>query len=167
MRLAAIGLAWALSTTESMLKLAGFVYVEGQVLLKLLNLCLGHLALLEVLLRLLLKRTIRRHQVVVELDQLLHFDQGVPRNVSLAVGIGHRVLALLSLLIADGESLVFPSEHRDSLLVLQLAAHFSLRERINLITLLIEVELNEVGQLVQAVRSLRLELLLRSQHLLE
>lgn len=66
-----------------MLELTGLVDVESQIALKLHNLPLSDLHLLEICLSLILQGSVRLHEVIVELDELLHLSQSVPSHVRL------------------------------------------------------------------------------------
>lgn len=68
-------LLWAslhLVLVQGVLHSVGLVDIEGEILLQFLNFAISNLDLLEVLLGLRLQGTVRLHEVIVELDELLH-----------------------------------------------------------------------------------------------
>lgn len=164
--LRALLLLLLLAPVYVLLQLVRLVDVESQITLQLSDLRLSHLALLKIGLSLLLERCIGLHEVVVELNKLLHFGKGITSHLSLVAHLACRLL-LLGILVSRNERLVFSHEELDALLVLHLGSHLGLGQRLNLIPLLVEVGSHEVSKLLHRLNCLRLQLLLRREHLLK
>jgi len=125
---------------QVVLKRASLVDVEGQVPLQLLDLVVRNLHLLIVLIGLLLEGAIRLHEVVVKFDELLHFGESVPRDLSLVLHFVAVVVNLSRVLVTGGEGLILARKQHDPLLRLHLLFHVRLVLTIQLLPEHVEVD---------------------------
>lgn len=144
----------------------GLVDVKSEVLLQFLNFALGKLHLLEILLCLLLQGSIWLHQVIIELDKLLHLLKRISGHLCLILNVAFGSISL-SILIAGNKSLILSRKHHNSLFKFHLGLHLLLRESFNLISLESEIDFNKVGNLIKRTCLLRLENLLWWEHCLK
>lgn len=161
-----LGTRLSLALVLRVLQRVRLVDVKSQIFLQLLDLCLRCLTSLEVLLGLCLQRTVRLHEVVVELDELLHFLESVARHLGL---VAHLVLrtVLLGIFVAGNEGLVLAREQHDTLLRLHLGLQVLLIEGIDFLALQVDVDADQIDELLNRVNGLVLNGLLWTDHLLE